>query len=262
MGFFDGVTNAVGDAFKGDSLSAYIAPVLGAAGSYFGTQQTNSANAAQSQAQMDFQKDMSSTAYQRAVKDMQAAGLNPMLAYSQGGASTPAGAMATMQNSLGSAVQGAQIASQATNNINQNSLIQAQTNVAHEQANLAHSSMLKTNIDAANEAAKLPGHKKYGNQIDSIITNNLAAAKNSSATAARTSAMQPEATAIGKTYTDNPNLKTYEKMAEIGKDVGIGVGSAAGALRVLPKKPTSKTTYNERGQPIRREVYSNQPPME
>lgn len=260
MGFFDGITNAVGDVFKSvsDPLSA-IAPVLGAAGSYFGTQQTNSANAAQAQAQMNFQADQSGTAYQRAVKDMQAAGLNPMLAYSQGGASTPAGAMATMQNSLGSAVQGSHIASQAVNNYNQNALLKAQTNVADEQANLAHSSMLKTNIDAANEAAKLPGHQKYGNQIDSIITNNLAAAKNSSATAARTSAMQPEAIAIGKTYKENPNLKTWEKGAEIGKDIAQGANSAVGALTGRKAITNAK---NYRGQPQRPEITSNQPPME
>lgn len=50
--------------------------------------------------QMEFEREMSNSAYQRQVADMQAAGVNPALAMHNGsnGASTPSGASASAQN--------------------------------------------------------------------------------------------------------------------------------------------------------------------
>ena len=104
MGLFG--TETGGDAGTGMTYMAPVMAIANGALSYMAADQTNSANRQMMDAQMNFNRDeaeknriwqaeMSNTAYQRAMNDMKLAGLNPMLAYSQGGASSPGGAVAS-----------------------------------------------------------------------------------------------------------------------------------------------------------------------
>lgn len=75
-----------------------LIPLLTAGGTLAGNLIGNAMQRHSAREQMRFQERMSNTAYQRMVRDMRKAGINPILGFGSGGASTPQGAQAQIGN--------------------------------------------------------------------------------------------------------------------------------------------------------------------
>lgn len=128
---------------------------------------TRDFNSTEARINREYQERLSNSAYQRSMADMTAAGLNPILAYQRGGASSPTGATASTSSAssgivsgvspketadvVGSAVASAQhnrrLAVELENMKTQNNLLNAQSAQATSAANLNNEVQRKTEAD-------------------------------------------------------------------------------------------------------------------
>lgn len=163
------------------------AGAIGAAGAlgagllgHHGQHKANKANIQMAREQMDWQEGMSNTAYQRVMKDMYDAGLNPILAAKLGGASTPPGAMAQSQSELGAGVSSAmdykRMKAEVDNMREMNAKIKAETGSIDLMNQLSITEQLNKN---AATASQIRLQNAQGDLADSQVVMNAINAKGS-----------------------------------------------------------------------------------
>lgn len=187
MNLLDTVTNF----FTGNT-----GPLISGAASLVGGLMGNQQRSAQAQRANEFSAQQFATRYQTTVKDMQAAGLNPMLAYSQGGGSPPSGVQAQQDDVISPAVNAFnqtrstniqnQLSSAQINNIN------ADTANKGAQANLLEAQALRERATAYQVGTQGAVNERIADEIKERINKIIAETSGIKAQTDKTKTETPE----------------------------------------------------------------------
>lgn len=205
-------------------VAAFAGSTLASIGNAVMQNQTNKEQIALSREQMQFQERMSSTAHQRQVTDLRAAGLNPILSASLGGSSSPSGASAQLKSpEVGDFGQMASSAFQAQEFRKQT---QATT------ANLQEDNKLKI----GEQTTQRLGQNEIRERTKQIQQQQRATEEN-----IRAQRLDNEANErVQQMYRDNPWLLKVEKgLGMVGQVTGIGrdiVGGVTGIGSIMQGK--------------------------
>nr|QJB20907.1 MAG: DNA pilot protein [Microvirus sp.] len=197
-------------------------------------------NANQAAITRDWTANLSNTAYQRAMQDMRAAGLNPILAYSQGGASTPGGAMAStsapsgaqasasgsgtpavgapaqqrMENALGPAVSSAMQGANAVMGLRQ---IAAQTEATEAAAQLQTAQTAQAQSQTGLNTALAATEAKRAGLVSAQQASELAMPSLRRAQTGAASAQAALAEATAETERERPSLVREQTSSDIAR---------------------------------------------
>lgn len=153
----------------GSFLSGSLGGLASSALSWLGGELQNRRSADSAQQAQGFSAQQFASRYQTTVSDMQAAGLNPMLAYSQGGGSPPSGVTANVPANSGAAASSAYWSSKVAEAQVENT--EADTSVKRAQAMLTEAQTGATGASADQSRASIAFMETQGKKILEEIRN-------------------------------------------------------------------------------------------
>ena len=173
-------------------LGSSLGAIGGAVGGIAGGLLTNASNKREAERNRNWQEYMSNTAHQRAKRDLEKAGLNPLLA-AQDAASTPGGAQATLSNAAEGGISSALEARRLKKDIEtadvSNDKVRADTK-------LSKALEKKANVEAITGARMLPEADLKNKLYNYLLKTSNEAMKTSSKSNQMLNSPSQNATAI------------------------------------------------------------------